>query len=80
MNSAAALALTALIPLITGTTPHEAKTDAITVALCNRGTITLDLGRDEPAQERDCHQKGCHAGACREKHKVKARAKLEPAI
>ncbi|MEL6738071.1 MAG: hypothetical protein AAFO28_04030 [Pseudomonadota bacterium] len=80
MNSAAALALTALIPLIAGTTPHEAKTDAITVALCNGGEITVDLGRDEPSPERDCHQKGCHAGACREKQKVKAGAKGEPAI
>ena len=75
MNSAAALALTALIPLIAGTTPHEAKADAITVALCNGGTITLDLGREDPAPEGDCHQKGCHAGACREKHKVKSSVK-----
>ena len=75
MNSGAALALTALVPLIAGTTPHEAKADAITVALCNGGTITIDLGRGEPADERDCHQKGCHAGACREKHKVKSSAK-----
>ncbi|MEO0872160.1 MAG: hypothetical protein AAFY19_09425 [Pseudomonadota bacterium] len=80
MNSAAALALTALVPLMAGTSPHEAKADAITVALCNGGTITLDLGREEPSPERDCHQKGCHAGACRERSKLKTGAKGEPAI
>ncbi|MEM6857876.1 MAG: hypothetical protein AAF559_08385 [Pseudomonadota bacterium] len=80
MNSAAALALTALVPLIAGTSPHEARADAITVALCNGGEITLDLGREDPAQERDCDQKGCHAGTCREKDKVKPGAKREPAI
>ena len=75
MNSAAALALVALIPLIAGTSPHAAEANIVTVALCNGGEITLDLGRDEPEQGRDCHQKGCHAGACREKHKVKTGAK-----
>ena len=80
MNSAATLALIALIPLMAGTSPHETKADAITVALCNGGEITLDLGREGPEQERDCHQKGCHAGACREKHKAKAAAKPQPAI
>lgn len=80
MNSAAALALTALVPFIAGTSPHETSTDAITVALCNGGEITIDLGREQPEQERDCHQKGCHAGACREKLKLKPGAKGEPAI
>ena len=70
MNGAS-LALLALVPLIAGTNPHSGESDGITVALCNGGEITIDLGREGKEEPRDCHQKGCHAGACREKHKVK---------
>ncbi|MEM7700936.1 MAG: hypothetical protein AAF251_03260 [Pseudomonadota bacterium] len=71
MVKALAPALAALLPLILGTTPHEASTKGIKVALCNGGEITLDLGQDKDTPERDCHSKGCHAGSCREKQKVK---------
>lgn len=66
-----ALALAALVPFAAGTSPHDALGEAITVALCNGGEITIDLGTDENAPERDCETMACHAGACREKHKVK---------
>ena len=66
-----ALALAALIPFAAGTSPHDTSGDAITVALCNGGEITIDLGKEDDAPARDCYNIGCHAGACREKHKVK---------
>ena len=66
-----ALAIAALIPLASGTTAHDASESAITVALCNGGEITIDLGTGDEPPERDCHAKGCHAGACREKLKGK---------
>ena len=71
MVNSFAVALIALVPLIAGTTPHDPSENAITVALCNGGAITSDLGEDDGEPARDCHQKGCHAGACREKHKPK---------
>lgn len=69
--NAAHLGLLALLPLMVGTTAHSDDSDAISVALCNGGEITIDLGRGDNEQERDCHQNGCHAGACREKSKTK---------
>jgi hypothetical protein len=66
-----ALALAALVPLAAGTSPHDASGDVITVALCNGGEITIDLGKNDDAPQRECDQQGCHAGPCREKHKVK---------
>ena len=70
MNSAA-FALCALVPLIAGTSPHDASAQSLTVALCNGGEITIDLGLRDEAPKPDCHQKACHAGACREKHKTR---------
>jgi hypothetical protein len=66
--SAAALplALAALVPVMLGPLPAEQQ--AITAKLCNGGTITISLGDDEaPAEEGNCHPKGCHAGNCRER-------------
>ncbi|MEM7688465.1 MAG: hypothetical protein AAF291_05545 [Pseudomonadota bacterium] len=73
MNGAG-FALLALVPLIAGTSPHDASDEAITVALCNGGAITIDLGMGEDTPERECHQKGCHAGTCREKQKAKGKS------
>lgn len=73
MVNSFALAFLALVPLVAGTSAHEAPDDnAMTVSLCNGGTITIGLGRDRDKPDRDCHQKGCHAGTCREKQKLKA--------
>lgn len=86
MLNGATLAALALVPLMAGTVPHDASatadainaafSDAITVSLCNGGTITLDLALnkrgDKDTPVRDCTQKACHAGACREKEKSKA--------
>lgn len=67
--SAAALhfALAALVPVLIG--PLPAENTAITAKLCNGGTITIPLGNDNPAEDSNCHPKGCHAGNCREKSK-----------
>ncbi len=60
------LALAALVPVMIGPIPAEAKT--ITAMLCNGGTITIPLGRNAPpADDSNCHPKGCHAGTCRPK-------------
>ena len=69
--SAAALplALAALLPVLLGPLPAEQQ--AITAKLCNGGTITIPLGDEAPADEGNCHPKGCHAGTCREKEKRK---------
>lgn len=61
------LAILALIPVAIGPLPEEQQ--SITSALCNGGTITIPLGDNEPEPSGDCHQKGCHAGSCREKTK-----------
>ena len=66
-----ALAMAALLPLAAGTSPHDVTGDAITVALCNGGEITIDLGLPDKTPERDCETMACHAGTCREKHKGK---------
>ncbi|MEE4288741.1 MAG: hypothetical protein V2J14_05175 [Erythrobacter sp.] len=68
MNGAA-FAILALVPLMAGTSPSSGDADAITVALCNGGTISIDLGDRDERERDDCHPKGCHAGACREKPK-----------
>lgn len=68
--SAAALpfALAALVPVLIG--PLPAERDTITARLCNGGTISIPLGDgDAPADDGQCHPKGCHAGNCRERDK-----------
>ncbi|MCZ8137171.1 MAG: hypothetical protein O9266_12785 [Porphyrobacter sp.] len=57
-------ALAALVPVMVGPLPTQSAT--ITARLCNGGTITIPVGDGAPAQDRDCHPKGCHAGTCRE--------------
>ena len=65
-----ALGLAALLPTMLGTlTAPPEKT--LTMHLCNGGTITILLGEKRPAQDRNCHPKGCHVGTCREKDEVK---------
>jgi hypothetical protein len=63
--SALPLALAALLPVMIGPLPASAQ--AITAKLCNGGTITIPLGDDTPADNGQCHPKGCHAGSCRER-------------
>ena len=59
------LALAALVPVMIGPLPaHPAP--VLTMHLCNGGTITIPLGGKPPAEDRECHPKGCHAGTCRE--------------
>jgi|GEM_PF-928645 hypothetical protein len=56
----------ALVPVMIGPLPAQAA--AMTVTLCNGGTITIPLGKGSaPGEDRDCHPKGCHAGSCRQK-------------
>lgn len=62
------LALAALLPVMIGPLP-AAPDQTLTMQLCNGGTITIPVGDDKPAPERDCHPKGCHAGTCRENKK-----------
>lgn len=69
MNRAFPLALAALVPVMIG--PLPAQGAAITARLCNGGMITIPLGDNAPAPERDCHPKGCHAGTCREREEAK---------
>ncbi|AUX69212.1 hypothetical protein CHX26_06620 [Porphyrobacter sp. HT-58-2] len=67
MKRLLSFALAALVPVMLGPLPAQA--EVITAKLCNGGTITIPLGDDAPAQDPNCHPKGCHAGACREKDK-----------
>jgi hypothetical protein len=67
VTAALPLALAALIPVLVG--PLPAQHTAITAKLCNGGTITIPVGDGAPAQDENCHPKGCHAGTCREKGK-----------
>jgi hypothetical protein len=65
--SALPFAVLALIPVLIG--PLPAESTAITARLCNGDTITIPLGDEYPADDRQCHPKGCHAGTCREREK-----------
>lgn len=65
MSAALSFALAALIPALIG--PLPAESEAITAKLCNGGTITIPLGNDNPADDRNCHPQACHAGNCRAK-------------
>ena len=67
MSAALPFALAALVPVLIG--PLPADNVAITAKLCNGGTIIIPLGSEAPADDGQCHPKGCHAGACREKDK-----------
>ena len=67
MSAALPFALAALIPVMIG--PLPVQSSAITAKLCNGGTITIPLGDGAPAQDENCHPKGCHAGTCRQKDK-----------
>ena len=67
-----ALALLALVPLVAGTSAHENGSDTLTVALCDGGEITIDLGRDKDEPKPDCQHKACHAGTCREKQRIRS--------
>ncbi|MEO1487908.1 MAG: hypothetical protein AAFR88_00515 [Pseudomonadota bacterium] len=68
MNIAPVIAALAVIPLATGPQSHD-EPNALIVALCDGGTISIPLGDDEAPDERDCHSMACHAGVSR--HKVK---------
>jgi hypothetical protein len=63
-------ALAALVPVMIGPLPAEPGR-TLTMHLCNGGTITIPIGGGNPAQDPDCHPKGCHAGTCRQKGKEK---------
>lgn len=69
MSAALPFALAALIPVLIG--PLPAEEEAITAKLCNGGTITIPVSNDAPEDKGNCHPKGCHAGACREKNEPK---------
>jgi hypothetical protein len=64
------LALAALLPVMIGPLPPPPG-QTLTMQLCNGGTITIPVGSDKPAPERDCHPKGWHAGTCRERDEAK---------
>ena len=64
------LALAALVTVMIGPLP-SAPGDTITARLCNGDTVTIPVGDERPAPERDCHPKACHAGTCREKDTAK---------
>ena len=66
MSVALNFALAALVPVLIG--PLPAHRTVITARLCNGGTITIPVGDSSPAQDENCHPKGCHAGTCREKN------------
>jgi hypothetical protein len=66
MSFAPVFALAALVPVLAGPWPADSAT--LTAKLCGGGEITVPLGKgseDKP----ECHPKGCHAGACRERSK-----------
>lgn len=63
-------ALAALLPVMIGPLPAEPGR-TLTMHLCGGGTITIPVGGEKPAPERDCHPKGCHAGTCRERDEAK---------
>ena len=63
MNLVLPLALAALLPVMSGPLPAEAR--KLTARLCNGGTIMIPLGDGGPPEDAPCHPKACHAGACR---------------
>ena len=65
--TAAALALLALLPAMTG--PLAAAERSLEVALCNGGSLSLPLGgTPAPAEgSRPCCAKGCHSSSSRKR-------------
>ncbi|MAK98788.1 MAG: hypothetical protein CL807_04725 [Citromicrobium sp.] len=62
-------ALAALVPAMIGPLPVSAHT--ITAQLCNGGTVTILIERDNEQQpERDCRFQACHAGTCRKRDRL----------
>lgn len=60
-------AIAALIPAMIGPLP-PAEGEALVVALCGGGTISIPLGGDEPIPAPPCNFKACHGGDnCRKK-------------
>ncbi len=60
-------ALAVLLPVMLGPLPTGGTPATLIARLCNGGTITIPLGpHKSPADNRDCHPKGCHGGTCRE--------------
>ena len=55
--------IAAMIPVLTG--PLPAPENALTVALCNGGSIEIPLGDRDGDAPAPCEAKGCHAGNCR---------------
>ncbi|WP_298471369.1 hypothetical protein [uncultured Erythrobacter sp.] len=74
MNGSA-LAILAIVPLVTGPLPSEAE-DTLTMTLCDGGSITISLGDEDEMPASDCHQKACHAGNCRKQFDPKQRQEV----
>ncbi|MGB3472241.1 MAG: hypothetical protein WBA51_15605 [Erythrobacter sp.] len=71
--NAAVLAAFALSQMIAAPMIPPPGDDAIAVSLCSGGEIAIPLRKGDTPQKRECDQKGCHAGTCREKDKLKPR-------
>lgn len=71
MNGSA-LAILAIVPLITGPLPDEGE-NTLTMTLCGGDSITIPLGDQDEMPASDCHQKACHAGNCRKQLDLKPR-------
>jgi hypothetical protein len=68
LSTGAAIAILALVPMITGPLPGEE--NRLTIALCAGGTLEIPLGKgEEKMPDRDCPAAGCHAATGREKAK-----------
>jgi len=63
------LLLIGLAPMMLG--PLSSGGDSITAQLCNGGTVTIPIERDNEQQpERDCRFQACHAGTCRKRDRL----------
>ncbi len=71
MNGSA-LALLALVPMITGPLPAD-DNNTLTMTLCDGGSITISLGGEKKDTAPDCHEKACHAANCRKQFDLKQR-------
>lgn len=61
------LAAIAVVPMAIGPMPE--KENVLIAALCDGGSISIPIGDGGGEPMGDCHQKGCHAGTCRQKAK-----------